>query len=132
MLGCRFSIVSKSTYQSTDGGDLKERRKFRRWDCVMPCLCEGEKMRLTGVIVNLSYGGAEIAGTKKLPELDTELLVAIRPRRENIELRSRVVWVASDVSQSELAQFGVKFLGRLSERRKKLACFFPKHYSVES
>lgn len=49
----------------------KERRKCRRWDCIMPCRCEGESFHSRGFIVNLSYGGAGIVETKRLPAQGT-------------------------------------------------------------
>ena len=92
---------------------MKERRKFRRWDCVIRCRCEGENLRLNGVIVNLSYGG-------------TEMLVTIGPRWNRIQLHSRVVWVEPEGQKRGYAQFGVEFLGSLQERQGRLAYFLPK------
>ena len=66
----------------------KERRKFPRRDCLMLCSCEEESLR--GFIVDLSYGGAGIVGTKKLPAKGTELLLTTRHTWKAAELRSRV------------------------------------------
>ena len=109
----------------------KERRAFRRWDCMMPCRCVGEGFRNNGYIVDLSYGGAGIAGTKKLPTAESELLVTIRPMKEKIELRCKVVWVDSRAEEHGPAKFGVEFLGTLKQRKEKIRAFFPKYYAGE-
>ena len=109
----------------------KERRAFRRWDCMMPCRCVGEGFRVNGYIVNLSYGGAGIVGTKKLPTAGFELMITIRPMKEKIELRSKVVWVDSHAEEHGPAKFGVEFLGAIEERKEKIRAFFPKYYAGE-
>ena len=109
----------------------KERREFHRRDCLMLCRCEGERFRSNGHIVDISYGGAGIGGTKKLPAQDAELLVKILLPWKRIELLSKVVWVKSTSNASALADFGVEFLDTLSERQDKLAEFFPKSDTSE-
>jgi Tfp pilus assembly protein PilZ len=91
----------------------------------------GEGFRDNGYIVNLSYGGAGIAGTKKLPENGVELLLTIRPMKERIEILSKVIWVNSQSDQYGPATFGVEFLGRLEEKKEKIRTFFPKYYEAE-
>jgi len=112
-------------------GSRKERRAFHRWDCMMPCRCVGEGFRTNGYIVNLSYGGAGIAGTKKLPTKGLELSVTIRPMKEKIELCSRVIWVNAHGAEDGPAKFGVEFLGSLEPRKEKIRAFFPKYYAGE-
>lgn len=107
-------------------GRQKERREFARRDCLLVCHCEGEGFRTTGHIVDISYGGAGIAETKKIPAEGTELLLEIRLPGKTIELQSRVMWVKSAANASAIANFGVEFLEPLSERQVKLADFFPK------
>ena len=109
----------------------KERRKFPRRDCLMRCRCEGEGFRFDGYIVDISYGGVGITGTDKLPTQGAELLVTIRLPWKMVKLRSRVVWAKSDTKEPGLAEFGVEFLGTLSERQERLAEFFPKSNTVE-
>ena len=109
----------------------KERRKFRRRDCLLRCRCEGKGFRFDGYIVNLSYGGAGINGTEKLPSLGTELLVTLGHTWKNLQLRSRVVWAKSDTKEPGLANFGVEFLDSLYVRQEKLAYFFPKCNTFE-
>jgi len=111
--------------------EQKERRKFRRWDCLMSCRCEGEGFSQTGLIVDLSCGGAGIKGANKLPAQGTELLVEIGSSWNKIQLRSRVVWVEPEGQKRGYAQFGVQFLGTLPERQQKLANFFPKNCIAE-
>jgi len=96
------------------------------------CPIEGERFRCDGHIVNLSYGGAGIRGTKKLPAEGTEVLVTIRHPGKTIKLRSRVVWVKSAANASALADFGVEFLGTLYERQQELADFFRLPDTIES
>jgi hypothetical protein len=98
---------------------------------MMPCRCLGEGFRVNGYIVNLSYGGAGITGTKKLPPEGLELLVTIRPMKEKIELLSRVVWVDSESEDHGPARFGVEFLGSLELRKEKIRIFFPKYYTSD-
>ena len=109
----------------------RERRKFHRCDCLLLCPLEGERFRFDGHIVDISYGGAGIRGTKKLPAEGTELLVTIRLLLKTIELPSRVVWVKTDAKEPGLADFGVGFLDTPDERQNKLEEFFPKSNKVE-
>jgi len=92
----------------------------------MLCRCEGGSLRLSGFIVDLSYGGAGIVGTKKLPANGTELLLTTRHNWEAVALRSKVVWVKSAENASALADFGVELLGTLYDRQKQLADFLLK------
>ena len=103
----------------------QERRKSRRWNCVLPCFCEGGEFRSDGMIVNLSYGGAGITGTENLPAENTELLLTIRPRPEKVQLQSRLVWVNPEVQDSQKAQFGVQFTESPQETKERLRSFFP-------
>lgn len=108
----------------------KERRKFPRRDSLMRCRCEGEGFRFDGYIVDISYGGAGITGTEKLPTQGAELLVTIRLPWKMVELRSRVVWAKSDVKEPGVAEFGVRFLDSLRVRQEKLAEFLPKSSTI--
>lgn len=121
---------------SREGGDSmvrqKERRKDQRSDCMLFCPFEGEIFRRDGHIVNLSYGGAGIRGTQKLPAAGTELLVTIRHPWKTIKLKSKVVWVKSVIDVSVLADFGVEFMGTLYERQQQLANFFPPPDTLEA
>jgi hypothetical protein len=110
---------------------LKERRKFRRWDCLIPCRFEGEGFSHTGLIVDLSCGGAGIKGTDKLPAQGTELLVEIGLPWNKIQLCSGVVWVKTEGQKRGYSQFRVEFLDTLPERQQKLANFFPKNCVAE-
>lgn len=110
----------------------KERRAFRRWDCLMPCRCAGKGYLVNGYVVNLSYGGAGIAGaTKTLPTSGVEWTLTIRPMKENIDLRSRVVWINSQSEEQGPATFAVEFLGALEARKEKIRAFAPQYYSDE-
>jgi hypothetical protein len=53
---------------------MKKRRKFRRWDCLIPCRCEGEGFSQTGLIVDLSCGGAA-HGSKACQEVGDHIAV---------------------------------------------------------
>jgi hypothetical protein len=97
----------------------------------MLCFCEGVGFRFNGHIVDISYGGAGIVGTTKLPDEGAELLVKILLPGTTIELPSRVVWVKSKAKKLRLADFGVKFLDSLSERQSKLEKFFPQVNAVD-
>jgi len=109
----------------------EESREFHRRDCLMLCRCEGGSLRLSGFIVDLSYGGAGIVGTEKLPANGTELLLTTRHNWEAVALQSRVAWVKSGKG-SGLADFGVEFLGTLYERQEQLAGFFQVPDTLES
>ena len=108
----------------------KERRECPRRDCLMLCSCDGAGFRSSGHIVDISYRGAGIVGTKKLPDEGVELLVKILLPGTTIELPSRVVWVESKAQKRRLADFGVEFLDGLSERQRKLGRFFPQVSAV--
>jgi len=111
-------------------GRQKEKRKNRRCDCLLLCPLEGERYQCDGHIVDISYGGAGIRGTEKLPAEGTELLVTISRPWKTIKLRSRVVWVKSAAKKRGLADFGTAFLGTLYERQKQLADFFPEPNTI--
>ncbi|MGW8179169.1 MAG: PilZ domain-containing protein [bacterium] len=110
---------------------LNERREFERRDCLLQCLCQGEYFRCSGQIVNLSFGGAGIAGTDNLPTEGAKLQVEILLPWKTIELRSRVMWVNPGAEKKETADFGVEFLDTLSERQQKLADFLPQSNAIE-
>jgi c-di-GMP-binding flagellar brake protein YcgR len=97
----------------------------------MGCRCEGDRFRFDGHIVDISYGGAGIVGTKKLPAEGAELQVAILLPGSSIKLTSRVVWVRTKARKLGLADFGIEFLDSLSERQGKLARFVPQHNAIE-
>ena len=104
----------------------KERREDVRRDCLLLCRCEGGGRQFNGYIVDISYGGAGIAGVKELPDEGTEMLVKILLPGKRLELQSRVVWVKSKANAPGLADLGVQFLASRTERLNKLAEFFPK------
>lgn len=110
----------------------KERRTFRRWDCMMPCRCEGQDFSFEGHIVNLSYGGAGLVTATDVPAEGLEMLVTIRPVKERVQLRAKVVWVGNKGLERGPASFGVEFVGTLQERQDKIRTFFPKYYSYEN
>jgi c-di-GMP-binding flagellar brake protein YcgR len=83
------------------------------------------------VDIDISYGGAGIVGTKKLPAEGAELAVSILLAGSSIKLPARVVWVNSKASKLGLADFGVEFLESFPERQGKLARFIPQHNAVE-
>ena len=107
-------------------GRQKEKREFPRRDCLMVCRCEGEGYHSNGHIINISHGGAGIAGTNKVPAQGVELVITILLSWKKIELRSKVVWVKSGAKEPGLANFGVEFLDSLTERQDKLEDFIPK------
>lgn len=109
----------------------KERREFLRRDCLMLCLCEGEDFRFNGHIIDISYGGAGIVSTRKLPTEGAGLLVKIFLPGNTIELPSSVVWAKSKSMKHGLADFGVECLDSFPERQTKLGRFFPQHNAVE-
>jgi hypothetical protein len=92
----------------------------------MVCHCEGEGFTCDGHVVDISYGGAGIAKTETLPAQGAELLVKIVVPGKTVELRSRVAWVKSAANMTALADFGVEFMGSLSERKDKLSDFLPE------
>jgi len=108
----------------------KERRELLRRDCLMLCRCEAEGFRPHGHIIDISYGGAGIIGTKKLPAEGAKLAVSVLLQGSSIKLPSRVVWVNSKARKLGLADFGVEFLDSLMERQSKLARFLPQVNSV--
>ena len=111
-------------------GRQNERREFRRRDCLLLCPFKGERFRSDGHIVDISYGGAGISGTKKLPAEGTELTVEIRRPWKTIQLQARVVWVKSAARERGLTDFGTEFLGTLYERQKQLTDFFPEPNTI--
>jgi hypothetical protein len=109
----------------------RERREFFRRDCLMLCRCETGGFRFDGHIIDISYGGIGIVGTKKLPAEGDQLAVNILLPGSSIKLPSKVVWVDSKARKLGLADFGVAFLDSFPERQGKLARFFPQDNAVE-
>jgi Tfp pilus assembly protein PilZ len=93
---------------------------------MMICRCEAKGYSESGYVVDISYGGAGITGTSKLPEAETELLLTIRLPWSTIEMKSRVVWVKPDTKSSGLSDFGVEFLGSHHDIRSKLSKVIPE------
>jgi hypothetical protein len=96
---------------------MDERRKSLRWKGSLCCRFEWEKESQTGQIVNLSIDGALVSDSLKLPETNREIELTIRPDRENVTLKARVIYVSED-------HFGVEFCGNRSENLIVLKPFF--------
>jgi hypothetical protein len=97
----------------------------------MLCRCEGDGFQSNGHIVNISFGGAGIVGTKQIPVEGALLLLTILLPGSTVELSARVAWVSTRAKKLGLADFGVEFLDGLTERQEKLARFIPQHNAVE-
>ena len=96
---------------------MDDRRKSLRWHGTLPCRLEQGEGGFTGQVVNLSFDGARIDDPSELPSLGSEIVVILRPERENVSMRARVVYVRQ-------RQFGVEFCGSRTDHLEALKPFF--------
>jgi len=104
---------------------MQERRQFQRWNCLIPCICSGEGLFLTGQVVDLSYGGACIAKPTETPRVGTELDVAFDG---TFALKARVVYLNLEGDNPKHRDhFGLAFSGTWTEKLEKLKPLFRRH-----
>ena len=95
---------------------MKDKRRFQRWDCAIPCQLESIGQRYRGQISNLSLGGAFITDAELAPLQGLHITITFRVRGEHqLALRARIVRCATPDS------FGVEFYGDSKERIQRLA-----------
>ena len=71
----------------------------------------------TGTVTDLSFEGACVADASEVPKKGGVLFLTLRPERENVTLRARIVYVREK-------RFGVKFCGVRAENLEALKPFF--------
>lgn len=92
----------------------------------MPCQCQGDTEGFTGVAEDLSLGGVAIIDPSNIPRRGSTIQVTLRPEKENVTLSGRVVYVKAARSGVGSLKVGVRFQGRLSEKRELLSDFLPR------
>lgn len=96
---------------------MEDRRRSLRWGGSLACRlsCGGES--LTGQVSDLSFEGARVEVVANLPPKGSEILLTLRPERENVTLKAKVIY-------AERSQLGVQFCGIRSENLEVLRPFF--------
>jgi hypothetical protein len=92
----------------------------------MPCRCEGESEAFGGVVEDLSLGGVAVIDPTNIPRRGSAVEVTLRPDKESVTLNGRVVYVKPSKSGIGSLKVGVRFHGRLSEKRELLSDFLPR------
>ncbi len=92
----------------------------------MPCQCEGGSEAFKGVVEDLSLGGAAVVELTNIPRRGAAIQITLRPGKENVTLNGRVVYVKPSKSSFASLKVGVRFQGRLSEKRELLSDFLPR------
>jgi hypothetical protein len=93
----------------------------------MPCHCEGgSAVEFTGLVEDLSLGGLSLIDPSNIPRRGSKVHVVLRPEMEGVELEGRVVYVKAAKSGTGSLKVGIRFLGKLSEKREKLSIYLPR------
>jgi len=92
----------------------------------MPCRCQGESEAFGGVAEDLSLGGVAVIDPTNIPRRGATVQVTLRPDKESVTLNGRVVYVKPSKSGVGSLKVGVRFHGRLSEKRELLSEFIPR------
>ncbi len=94
----------------------------------MPCQCEceGGSEAFGGLVEDLSLGGVAVVDPTNIPRRGAAVQVTLRPDKEAVTLKGRVVYVKASKSGVGSLKVGVRFHGRLSEKRELLSDFLPR------
>jgi len=113
---------------------MKEKREYRRWPCWMPCRCTIRKKAFNGFIIELSKNGSRVIlpiarngslRPTEFPADGTPVGITLRPDRENITLRGKVVHRNGRQKSNGHAMIGLEFTGSSRQRGRKLEAFLP-------
>jgi hypothetical protein len=102
---------------------MPERRRFHRWHCQFTCGYEGNVLSHSGVITDLSYGGARISEVDHLPleGSDIGIVLYTTPENQKIELQAHVSYV------NENGFFGIQFYLTPEEKTEVLVPLFKSY-----
>ena len=102
---------------------MPERRRFHRWTCQFTCRFNPSASEQTGIISDLSYGGARITNVDILPQEGTDIDITIYPdaTEEGISLKAHVSYVNPE------GFFGVQFYLNPVEKTEILMPVFRTH-----
>ena len=92
----------------------------------MPCHCAGEIESYGGVVEDLSLGGAAVVDPTNIPRRGSTVQITLRPAKESVTLNGRVVYVKPSRSGIGSLKVGIRFQGRLSDKRELLSEFLPR------
>lgn len=96
---------------------MDERRQSLRWKGTLSCCFRWGEEYSTGQIRDLSFEGAHVQDSPKMPRTGDEIELTLRPEREKVTLRAQVIHVGD-------FHFGVRFLGARAENLRFLKPFF--------
>lgn len=105
---------------------LRDRRRSHRWPVSIPCVCEAEEGNFTGRVVNLSFGGARVEDTQRIPREGSDLRITLHQRDYGVSLSAHVFYASP-----EDPVFGIEFYGSLVERAQKLLPLFRRSAGTE-
>ncbi|MDA2924156.1 PilZ domain-containing protein [Acidobacteria bacterium AH-259-L09] len=107
----------------------EERRRFKRWEILIPCTVEWQGSSTTGQITNLSFGGALIKQANAAPPKGTPVIVTFQVKKEPVELEGRLAGrivhtFRQFTERGDIICFGVQFEEPVEEVRSKLIPVF--------
>ena len=102
---------------------MKERRKFVRKQFRIPCHFTWEGRTISGVVLNLSYGGLRISGAATVPPDGADIAVTLE-LSSHYQCTLVAFVVRSETKSPDGGAFGVEFYGSLEERSEKLTPIF--------
>ena len=104
---------------------MQERREFQRWRCLIPCICSSGSLFLTGEIVDLSYGGACVTNPTEIPQVGSELDVAVDGK---FALKARVVYLnRKQDNPKHRDHFGLEFSESWPQKVGKLKLLLQRY-----
>ena len=98
---------------------LRDRRRFYRWPVSIACIIEAEEGTFTGKVVNLSFGGARVEDTDRIPREGSDIRITLHLRDYSVTLSAHVYYASP-----EDPVFGIEFYGSLVERTRQLLPLF--------
>ena len=103
-----------------------ERRRFKRWENLIPCTVEWEGSSTIGRIVNLSFGGALIKEVDASPPEGTRAIIRFEVKKEGLRLKgslvARIIRTFQEFKEEGkgMVWLGVQFEGPAEEIKSQL------------
>ena len=115
-----------------------ERRKFERWETSIPCTLKWEGSSTTGLIADLSLGGALIKQVDSLPAKGASVVISFEINKKEVQLNgtlaARILRTVEQLSEEGkgMAWLGVYFEEPQEQVRSKLTPVFQALASEEA
>jgi len=107
---------------------LRERRKFRRWDCSIPCDVVKPGETVQAEVINLSFNGACITRSTEEMKPGDNITVNLDSDGKKVSLPGRIVY---RIREDGYYRLGVEFLGAWEAKLQSLMPLFQVYIEKE-